>query len=52
MDRTLRSKFSKIQGVVWFDAQKEADWRMASSPASLSASRAVWQQRYYRRGES
>jgi len=51
MDRSLRGKYRRIQGLVWFDAQKEADWRMASSPATLSASRAVWQQRYYRRGE-
>lgn len=51
MDRSLRTRFPKFQGVVWFEAQKEADWRMASSPASREASRAVWRQNYYRRGE-
>lgn len=51
MDQSLRKRFRKIQGVVWFEAQKEADWRMASSPDSRVASRNVWRQNYYRRGE-
>jgi hypothetical protein len=51
MDRSLRKSFPKFQGIVWFEAAKEADWRMASSPDSLLASRLVWAQDYYRRGE-
>ena len=51
MDKSLKTRFKKFQGVVWFEAQKEADWRMASSPESREASRNLWQQNYYRRGE-
>ena len=28
-----------VRGLVWFDVQKEADWRIASSPTALSAFR-------------
>ena len=52
MDDALRKQFPRISGVVWFEAQKEADWRMASSVSSLQASRKVWNAPYYRRGES
>ena len=31
---TLRSSFPLIKGVVWFDINKEADWRISSSPGS------------------
>jgi beta-mannanase len=31
---TLRTSFPLIKGVVWFDINKEADWRISSSPAS------------------
>lgn len=51
MDRAIRTRFPKIQGLVWFEAVKEADWRMASSLDSLKASHLVWGQEYYRRGE-
>jgi hypothetical protein len=51
MDRSLRTRFRKFQSVVWFEAQKEADWRMASPPAARAAARAMWSQNYYRRGE-
>jgi len=30
-----------VAGVVWFDENKETDWRIASSPASLAAFRAA-----------
>ncbi len=52
MDKQLRSKFTRVQSVVWFEAAKEADWRMLSSPESTAWSRQMWTQRYYRRGES
>ena len=50
MDKELRGRFTKIQGVVWFEAQKEADWRMDSSPESLKACAQVFTNNYYRRG--
>jgi hypothetical protein len=31
---TLRTSFPLIKGVVWFDINKEADWRISSSPAA------------------
>jgi hypothetical protein len=31
---TLRANFPRIKGLVWFDVNKEADWRISSSPAS------------------
>lgn len=34
---TLRTSFPLIKGVVWFDINKEMDWRISSSPASEAA---------------
>jgi hypothetical protein len=51
MDKQLRGPFKRISTVVWFEAAKEADWRIVSSPESLQASKAVWNKTYYRRGE-
>jgi hypothetical protein len=31
---TLRTTFPLIKGLVWFDINKEADWRISSSPAT------------------
>lgn len=31
---TLRASFPLIKGLVWFDINKEADWRISSSPES------------------
>jgi hypothetical protein len=33
--------FPRVAAVVWFNVQKEADWRVDSSPAALAAFRAV-----------
>ena len=33
----ITSHFDKIRAVVWFQIDKECDWRLDSSPASLSA---------------
>jgi hypothetical protein len=33
----LRTSFPLIKGLVWFDINKEADWRISSSPASAAA---------------
>ncbi|PID40461.1 MAG: hypothetical protein CR984_03085 [Proteobacteria bacterium] len=35
----LKSSFPRIQMVVWFDTDKECDWRIASSQRSLAAFR-------------
>ena len=51
MDKQLRGPFRKVSGVIWFEAAKEADWRMGSSPATLSAARQIWIKDHYRRGE-
>ena len=34
---TLRTSFPLIKGIVWFDINKEADWRISSSPAAVAA---------------
>jgi hypothetical protein len=34
---TLRNSFPLIKAIVWFDINKEADWRISSSPASEAA---------------
>jgi hypothetical protein len=34
---TLKSNFPSIRGFIWFDINKETDWRFASSPASNAA---------------
>jgi hypothetical protein len=34
---TLRTDFPLIKGVVWFDINKETDWRISSSPAAEAA---------------
>jgi beta-mannanase len=34
---TLRSDFPMIKALVWFDVNKETDWRISSSPASEAA---------------
>lgn len=33
----LKTQFPKIKGLVWFDINKETDWRISSSPAALEA---------------
>lgn len=50
MDNSLRHTFTKIQGLVWFEAQKEADWRMEKPPDALKTCVHVFSAPYYRRG--
>lgn len=33
----LRTRFPLIKGLVWCDSNKEADWRISSSPTSEAA---------------
>lgn len=35
----IRAKYTQIRAVVWFDIDKETDWRIDSSPESLAAFR-------------
>ncbi|MCS5723259.1 glycosyl hydrolase [Herbiconiux sp. CPCC 203407] len=36
---TLRDRFPDIKALVWFDVEKERDWRIRSSPEALAAFR-------------
>jgi beta-mannanase len=45
MGAELAGRFARIRSVVWFDANKETDWRIDSSPASLAAFRSIVAQR-------
>ena len=51
MDKQLQGPFRKFSGIVWFEAAKEADWRMVSSADTLKIARTIWRKNYYRRGE-
>lgn len=37
MFRALPTRFPRIEGIVWFNVDKERDWRIESSPESLTA---------------
>jgi hypothetical protein len=39
--RAIPTAFPRVRAVIWFDADKETDWRVNSSPESLTAWRAV-----------
>jgi hypothetical protein len=43
------SQFSAIKAVVWFDINKETDWRVASSPGALDAYKAMAHDPYFNR---
>jgi beta-mannanase len=42
MTRALPSCFPRIDTLIWFDTDKERDWRISSSPPSLEAFREGW----------
>jgi hypothetical protein len=44
---TLRSQMPRVRALVWFDREKEADWTVSSSRASLLAFRAIAQSRLF-----
>ncbi len=44
LQKTLRDRMPAVRGIVWFDRDKEADWRVASSPRALEAFRAAVRQ--------
>jgi beta-mannanase len=41
MHQSLKTEFTAIKAVVWFDIDKETDWRITSSQATLDAYRAM-----------
>jgi hypothetical protein len=41
MHQNLETEFRGIRAVVWFDINKETDWRIDSSPSSLAAYQAM-----------
>jgi hypothetical protein len=48
---TLRSAHGGgIRALVWFEFDKETDWRLAGDPASVAAARAVLNGRGWRQG--
>jgi hypothetical protein len=44
---TLRTKYPMIKGLVWFDVNKERDWRINSSPTTLEAFARAAQDPYF-----
>ena len=44
---SLKSDFPLIKGVIWFDVNKERDWRISSSAATESAFRAMAADPYF-----
>jgi beta-mannanase len=44
---TLHTKYPMIKGLVWFDVNKERDWRINSSPATLEAFARAAQDPYF-----
>jgi hypothetical protein len=41
LHQQLKTRFTAIRAVVWFDINKETDWRIDSSPRSLAAYQAM-----------
>jgi hypothetical protein len=42
--RVLKDKFTRISGLIWFNVDKECDWRIESSPESAASFRAHWRE--------
>ncbi len=51
MDAALRGPLNRVESVTWFEAAKEADWRVMSSVDSAKTARQIWGGDYYKRGE-
>lgn len=41
LERALPSRFPRVRALVWFDRDKETDWRVSSSPEAAAAMRGV-----------
>lgn len=46
---TLKNDYPMIKGLVWFDIDKETDWRISSSPSSESAFKAMANDPFFKR---
>ena len=46
--KEIPERFPRVKAVVWFNANKEEDWRVDSSPDSLEAYREVAASTFYR----
>ena len=44
---TLKNKYPQIRGVLWFDVDKETDWRVSSSPAAEAAFKKMANDAYF-----
>jgi mannan endo-1,4-beta-mannosidase len=44
--KSLTTSFHLVKLLIWFDAKKECDWRMASSSRALNAFRKIGEERY------
>jgi beta-mannanase len=42
MARALPARFPRVEALVWFDTDKERDWRICSSPRAAAAFREAW----------
>ncbi|HVK75327.1 MAG TPA: glycosyl hydrolase [Kofleriaceae bacterium] len=47
MHQSLKTDFTAIKALVWFDIDKETDWRIASSPKTLEAYKAMAHDPYF-----
>jgi len=34
---SIATDYPNVRGIIWFDVNKETDWRVASGPAALAA---------------
>jgi hypothetical protein len=50
LHHSLPTKFPAIKALVWFDINKETDWRIASSPPALAAFKAMALDPYFNGG--
>ena len=52
MDESLRTRFPRVESLTWFEAAKEADWRVLSTLKTAQTARSLWNAPFYGRGAS
>jgi len=50
MDASLRTRFPRVESLTWFEAAKEADWRVLSNLGTAQTAREIWKSPFYGRG--
>ncbi len=50
MDGALRERFPRVESLTWFEAAKEADWRVLSTLGTAQTARQIWKTPFYGRG--